>query len=148
MTEKHTGRRTIVQGLAVGGMALPLLAACGSGSGHSGRTPAEVSVPTGEGGKLVGQAEVPVGGGVVLADQRAVVTQPKAGEFKAFSAVCTHQQCLVSSVSGKEIHCPCHGSSYSIEDGSVTNGPARDPLPKIPVAGKGDQVVVTSSSTS
>jgi len=39
-----------------------------------------------------------VGGGIILPDEQVVVTQPSAGEFKAFTAVCTHAQCVVSSV--------------------------------------------------
>ena len=58
-----------------------------------------------------------------------VVTQPSAGEFKAFSATCTHEGCLVSDVSGGLIRCPCHGSLYSVVDGAVRGGPAPRPLP-------------------
>ncbi|MFC5910152.1 Rieske (2Fe-2S) protein, partial [Streptacidiphilus monticola] len=67
-------------------------------------------------------------GGKVFADQQVVVTQPAAGQFKAFSAVCTHAGCTVGSVSGGTIVCPCHGSKYKITDGSVVQGPAPRPL--------------------
>ncbi len=81
--------------------------------------------------------DVPVGGGVVLGDLGVVVTQPQAGRFKAFSAVCTHQGCTVSSVENGTINCPCHGSAFNIADGSVANGPASRPLDakKITVSG-------------
>jgi nitrite reductase/ring-hydroxylating ferredoxin subunit len=50
-------------------------------------------------GSVVGpKSDVPEGGGVVFRDQKVVVTQPEPGEFKAFTAVCTHQGCLVDSV--------------------------------------------------
>jgi Rieske Fe-S protein len=71
---------------------------------------------------------VPVGGGVILPDQSIVVTQPQAGEFKAFSAICTHQGCLVADVSNNVISCPCHGAQFSAVDGSVVQGPAQQPL--------------------
>lgn len=87
-------------------------------------------------------AEVPVGGGVILTDDPYVVTQPTAGEVKAFSNVCTHQHCPLSRVDGSEIICDCHGSRFSISDGSVTNGPARDPLPSYPARVEGDTVHV------
>jgi Rieske Fe-S protein len=69
------------------------------------------------------------------------VTQPTKGEFKGFSAVCTHMGCIVSSISGDTITCPCHGSQYSIKDGSVLGGPAPSPLPGVKVAVKGGEVV-------
>ena len=75
-------------------------------------------------GPSVATAEVPVGGGVILDDADYVVTQPNKGEYKAFSKICTHQGCPVGSVNNGVIHCECHGSEYSIEDGSVTNPPA------------------------
>jgi Rieske Fe-S protein len=53
-----------------------------------------------------------------------VVTQPSKGKYKAFSKICTHQGCPVASVENGVIHCNCHGSEYSIKDGSVTNPPA------------------------
>ena len=64
----------------------------------------------------------------MFASQEVVVTQPAAGTFKAFSAVCTHQGCTVSRVAAGTINCPCHGSKYDIRDGSVVNGPASRPL--------------------
>lgn len=93
----------------------------GDGVGHG------VAAPQGE--VLVKAADVPVGGGTVITDKKVVVTQPKAGEFKAFSAVCTHQGCLVNSVSDGTINCPCHGSKFRITDASVAHGPAKKPLP-------------------
>jgi Rieske Fe-S protein len=71
---------------------------------------------------------VPVGGGTVFPDQSVVVTQPTPGEFRAFSAICTHQGCTVNAVSGGTINCPCHGSKFNITDGSVAAGPAKAPL--------------------
>lgn len=77
--------------------------------------------------------EVPVGGGVVLAGAAVVLTQPEEGEFRAFSTTCTHEGCPVDEVAGDEIVCPCHGSRFSIADGSRTAGPASDPLEEYPV---------------
>lgn len=75
-------------------------------------------------------SDVPVGGGTVFADQKVVVTQPTAGVFNAFSAVCTHQGCTVRAVVDKVITCPCHASHFDIADGSVVQGPAQQPLPR------------------
>ncbi len=72
---------------------------------------------------LAATADVPVGGGVILADPALVITQPTAGDFKAFSSICTHQGCAVAEVTANEIVCPCHGSKFSATDGSVLTGP-------------------------
>jgi Rieske Fe-S protein len=79
-------------------------------------------------GPSVATSKVPVGGGVILENADYVVTQPSKGKYKAFSKICTHQGCPVASVSNGVIHCDCHGSEYSIDDGSVTNPPAPKPL--------------------
>ena len=70
-----------------------------------------------------------------------MVTQPTKGEFKAFTAVCTHMSCLVSGVQDNRISCACHGSAYRAQDGSVINPPAPRGLKEIPVTVEGDQVV-------
>lgn len=88
---------------------------------------------------LTATGDVPVGGGVIVAG--VVVTQPAAGDFRGFSSTCTHQGCTVSSVSDGIISCPCHGSQYSAEDGSVARGPATAPLPEVDITVDGDQIV-------
>ena len=87
-------------------------------------------------------SEIPVGGGKVFDTQKVVVTQPTAGQFKAFTAVCTHQGCTVSTVKDGTINCPCHGSKYSIADGSVQGGPAPAPLAAKTVTVNGDEITV------
>jgi Rieske Fe-S protein len=79
-------------------------------------------------GPSVATSEVPVGGGVILENANYVITQPTKGRYKAFSKICTHQGCPVAAVRNGAIHCNCHGSEYSIKDGSVTNPPAPKPL--------------------
>jgi Rieske Fe-S protein len=93
------------------------------------------------GGKaLADTSDIPQGGGKVFEAQKIVVTQPTAGEFKAFSAVCTHAGCTVASVQNKTINCPCHGSKFSIADGSPTAGPASDPLEEKKITVDGDKI--------
>jgi Rieske Fe-S protein len=79
-----------------------------------------------------------VGGGKVFAGKKVVVTQPAAGTFTAFSAVCTHQGCMVNEIANGTIGCPCHGSKFAIADGSVVEGPATRPLPQRKITVSGD----------
>jgi Rieske Fe-S protein len=105
-------------------------------------TTASSSAPPAAGGEaLTPTADVPVGSGVILADAKVVVTQPRAGEFKAFSSTCTHMGCQVSGFADDRITCPCHSSSFSISDGSPRGGPARSPLTAIAVEVEGTNVV-------
>jgi Rieske Fe-S protein len=90
---------------------------------------------------LARTADIPVGGGKILADKKIVITQPRAGSFEAFSAVCTHQGCIVGTVSGGTINCPCHGSRFSIANGSVVNGPATSPLAPVSIKVQGTSIV-------
>ena len=140
MTEDRSriDRRQALAGAATVGLGVPLLAACAGGGNAS-------DGGSGSGGGSVGRdlgptSDVPVGGGTVFADQKVVVTQPASGDFKAFSAVCTHQGCLVSNVNGGTINCLCHGSEFSIEDGSVQAGPAPSPLGEVKVTVKGGEI--------
>ena len=126
------------------------LAACGGDSGTSTATAGSSSsaaASTGAGGSGGGagiaKADVPVGGGTIIAATKTVVTQPKAGEFKAFTSICTHMGCPVAQVSNGTIDCNCHGSQYDIATGAVTRGPATRPLAPKTVTVKGDQVIVS-----
>jgi len=135
-------RRRVLLTSAVVVAGAAVTAACGSsGSGSSSSTGAAAA---GGGAIDVKTADVPVGGGVVLADQKVVVTQPTAGTYKAFSAVCTHQGCVVASVAAGTIVCPCHGSTFSAADGSVQGGPAPAPLKSLAVTVDGSDLSVTA----
>ena len=128
------GRRTVLCGMGAVGAAA--LAGCASGGG-------EKSVEDLRGREIAKVADIPVGGGKVYGEDKVVVTQPAQGEFKAFTAVCPHQGCSVDKVQNGLIRCPCHGSEFKAEDGSVQKGPAQTPLKEYPVQVKGDGIVVT-----
>jgi Rieske Fe-S protein len=90
----------------------------------------------------VAKNKVPVGGGVVLEGKRLVVTQPAKGQFKCFTAVCTHAGCVVADVGGGTINCTCHGSKFKIADGSVARGPAGRPLREVKIKVNDDGIVL------
>jgi Rieske Fe-S protein len=90
---------------------------------------------------LASTADIPVGGGKVLTAQKIVITQPQAGSFHAFTAICTHQGCIVDAVGAGTIDCPCHGSKYSAVNGSVVNGPATLPLAAVSIKVQGTSIV-------
>jgi Rieske Fe-S protein len=150
-------RRGVVA--AAGGVGLAaVLTACGSGSSHSsddaggssaaqGSTGAAgsgtPSAGSGAGGTSLGRtSDIPVGGGKVFADQKVVVTQPSSGQFKGFSAVCTHQGCTVAKVADGVIVCPCHNSTFKVADGSVASGPATSALPAKNVTVSGGEITL------
>ncbi len=136
--QEKTGisRRGLLSGaaaLGVGAIGAGSLAACDTGSrGPAGMSTQPVTVPV---------SQVPVGGAVILG--QAVVNQPMEGQFRAFSAVCTHQSCLVSAVREESVECTCHGSIFSTMDGAVLRGPASRPLVSRTVTVEGDNLTVT-----
>ena len=107
-------------------------------AGMSANTPPSAAASAPAAGTLLGSSkEIPVGGGVAFTAAKVVVTQPKKGAFKAFSAVCTHVGCVCDKVADGTIDCPCHGAKFKITNGAVVTGPAPSPLPprKIRVSG-------------
>lgn len=134
----ETTRRTVLLATGATGAAA-LVAACGGG-GDDGDS-ASTSAPAGQ--VLANIDEIPVGGGKIFKDEEIVVTQPEQGQFKAFSAICTHQRCTVTSVSDGTINCPCHGSKFRIADGAVAHGPATRPLPAEDIVVEGNSVRLT-----
>jgi Rieske Fe-S protein len=135
-------RRRILGGVVVAGAAAPILAACGTGEPTPEDSPsAEETTGSGGGEAVARTADVPVGGGTVNKEAHIVVVQPTAGEFKAFTSICTHRGCDVGTVTGGTINCECHGSKFKIADGSVSAGPATSPLPAAQVSVQGGNVV-------
>ncbi len=133
--ETGSTRRGVIAGVGLVGLAGTLAACGGSGSGSGGSS---------GGGSLDGAlaktSDIPVGGGKIFKNEKVVVTQPEQGQFKAFSAVCTHRGCLVDEVADGTIDCPCHGSKYKISDASVVAGPAPKPLPAKQITVSGGEI--------
>ncbi|GAA4402404.1 hypothetical protein GCM10023168_12920 [Fodinibacter luteus] len=120
----------LAAGVVVAGTAG--LGACGAGeaavdaaaSAAGSAASSAASAAASAAGDAIATAQIPVGGGRVFENLKVVVTQPTAGDYKAFSAVCPHQGCTVGSVADGVISCPCHGSQFDIATGAVTQGPA------------------------
>ena len=153
------GRRTVVAAVGAAGLAVTL-SACGSSDDSSssdtsntqaganasggGGTGTSGSASTGSGGgtALAKTSDIPEGGGKIFKDKSVVVTQPASGTYKAFSTRCPHAGCAVSSIANGVIVCPCHGSEFSVTDGSVKKGPATTGLTAADVTVSGDSITL------
>jgi Rieske Fe-S protein len=130
-------RRVVVAAVGAAGLALTLNA-CGSEDDSSSSSSSSDSAAGGS--VLAKTSDIPEGGGKIFKDSGVVVTQPTAGEFKAFSSKCTHQGCAVTGITNGVITCPCHKSEFSVTDGSVKKGPATQPLPEEKITVSGDSI--------
>ena len=96
------------------------------------------------GGQAIARtSEVAPGSAIKFKDSGspAVLIHLESGDFVAYSAVCTHQQCTVAYRNG-QLACPCHGSVFDpANNGQVVSPPANRPLPQIPVEVRGGEVV-------
>ncbi|AXE77309.1 MULTISPECIES: Rieske (2Fe-2S) protein [Streptomyces] len=137
MPGQPAARRTVLKGAALAGAAGLGVAACSTESklGH-----AETPTPTAP-VQLGAAEEVPVGGSKLYRDQRVIVTCPAKGQYKAFSAQCTHAGCLLDKVEDNVGNCPCHGSRFDTTTGKAMQGPATAPLSSVPVRIEGGKLV-------
>ncbi|MFE4361586.1 MULTISPECIES: Rieske (2Fe-2S) protein [unclassified Kitasatospora] len=138
-TSPTASRRTVLCGAAAVLAAGGTVAVTGCSSSSSGGSAPKGPVDLGP------ASAVPEGGGKVFREQKIVVTQPTAGQYKAFNARCTHAGCLVDQVKNNQIQCPCHGSRFAITDGAVQDGPASSPLPAYTVTVEAGNLKVTPS---
>jgi Rieske Fe-S protein len=134
-------RRALLTGAGVACAAM--LAGCAARDSTNAalapsRSAAPVDAPAAH--ALAATSQIPEGGGTVIDAERMVITQPSPETFRAFSAICTHAGCFVGSVSNGTINCPCHGSEFSIKDGSVVRGPATRPLPGMAIKVEGTSI--------
>jgi Rieske Fe-S protein len=151
--------RRVVAATAFGALAAGALAACGGGAddpvpttqpsangGGSSAGSGAGGSATGGGGSgdvIAKVADIPVGGainGQTPDGTKVILSQPSAGKVVAFDARCPHQGCTVAP-SGDKLLCPCHGSSFKTDDGSVITGPATSGLSEVTVSVDGEDVV-------
>lgn len=90
-------------------------------------------------------SEVPPNSGKIFkfGNKPGILVHTASGEFKAFSAVCTHLECIVQYRDDtKQIWCACHNGQYNLS-GKNIGGPPPRPLEEYKVNTRGDEVVVT-----
>jgi Rieske Fe-S protein len=143
-------RRAVVKGLC-GGACAAALTACGGGRGSAPppaanpapppSTPAPPS-PSATAPASAAVSTIPIGGGTIFPDYRLVVTRPAAGDLRAFTAICTHDGCMLTAVTDATIVCPCHGSRFAITDGAVVHGPALRGLTPRTIEVQGDSIIL------
>ncbi|MCK1796462.1 Rieske (2Fe-2S) protein [Streptomyces sp. XM4193] len=136
--ERSPSRRSLLCGAAAAGAAGLGLTACSGAGEEWPKSPAAESEAVG-----LGSADsVPVGGARLYRDDRLLISQPEQGKYRAFSAVCTHGGCVLSSVEKLEADCACHGSRFDAGTGKVLRSPATTDLPEYPVRLKDGSLVV------
>ena len=89
--------------------------------------------------------EIPPNSGKIFkfGNKPGILVRTAAGELKAFSAVCTHLDCIVQYRDDtKQIWCACHNGQYNLS-GKNIGGPPPRPLEEFQVNTRGDDVVVT-----
>lgn len=151
MTQEAPSRRLVVPGIVVtvaGGAAGYAVAHSSDAAKPDDTAAGSTAAGGGGGGGGAGGAaaplakvdDVPADGGVILAGAGVVLTRDATGTVQGFSTVCTHQGCKVSSVANGRISCPCHGSAFDTRTGEPVAGPAKTPLPPVPVTVRGGDV--------
>jgi Rieske Fe-S protein len=139
-------RRSLITtgGVAVLGSGALVLAACapapvkpgtGGSTGNQvppAQPPVASNLPSGT--ELALAADIPVGGtaAATVDGHEILLAHPTEGTVVAFSAICTHQGCIVSAAA-TEFDCHCHGSRFEAATGDVLGGPAVRPLHPISV---------------
>ncbi len=143
-------RRAVVAAAGAAGLTVALTA-CGSEDKASdpdteqgaGGGASSMRAGAGAGGAALAKtADIPVGSGKIFKDEKVVVSQPTAGDYKAFSTICTHRDCPMVDLKDDIISCTCHGSQFSVLDGSVKKEPAVEPLEAKQITVNGDSITL------
>ena len=106
---------------------------------------AEASVASVVAGKV---DEFPLNSGKIfkMGSKPGLLVRLPNGEFKAFSAVCTHLSCRVQyKTDTKVIFCACHGGVFDLTGKNIA-GPPPKPLEEFTANVRGDEVIVSRGS--
>ena len=91
-------------------------------------------------------SEIPVGGVKLFRypnpEDACILVRITEDRFAAYSQKCTHLSCAVYySAERRRLECPCHDGYFSVEDGSVLQGPPPRPLPAVILDRRGDELI-------
>jgi nitrite reductase/ring-hydroxylating ferredoxin subunit len=97
--------------------------------------------------------EVPVGGVKLFVypgpRDQCILVRTAEDSYVAYSQKCTHLSCAVYySAANRQFECPCHQGYFSLEDGSVLQGPPTRPLPKVILERRGPELVAVRMQDS
>lgn len=145
-----SSRREVLYSIGLGAAAITLVPSCGGSDDGGGGE----GVATGLGAmcgadlcfKISENPDLQVDGGIALFSQapgKKLFVQRVGDGFLTLSAKCTHAGCTVNFDGGSQFNCPCHGSQFNAEDGSVLRGPAARPLDAFDTTVVGDDVTIT-----
>ena len=98
--------------------------------------------------KVCSTKDVKVGSAVMFlvksANIMVLITQPKAGTFRAFNPACTHEGFQIDGVQGKNLVCPVHGAQFDSTSGAVKRGPARTSLKQYKLTKTGTTIYINA----
>jgi Rieske Fe-S protein len=84
---------------------------------------------------------------IKFGNKPVIVVRKKNGDYIAFSAECTHLDCIVQYRKDYgQIYCACHNGRYDL-NGRVASGPPPAPLKKYGIAIKDNEVIVFEEAT-
>jgi len=98
--------------------------------------------------QIVGVNDLAVGETKLFAyptpEDPCIMIRTAQDRFVAYSQKCTHLSCAVYFAREENrLECPCHEGYFSIERGSVLQGPPPRPLPRITLKQEGNAVIAT-----
>ena len=84
---------------------------------------------------------------IKFGNKPVIVVRKSDGEYVAFTAVCTHLDCIVQFRKDlKLIYCACHNGKYDL-NGRNVSGPPPAPLEKYGIAIQNNEVIVYIEKT-
>ena len=93
----------------------------------------------------VGELAVNSGKIFRFGNRPGLLVRTASGEWKAFSAACTHLDCIVQyQPEEKRIWCACHNGQFNL-NGQNIGGPPPRPLEEYAVNIRGEEIVVSKS---